>query len=76
MGFGVSGPEQARNMISIGAEGVIVGSALVRALGEAPSEVWLSNFGMVAYFMPAPGHHDRSSIYCLARFLDQKHCFL
>lgn len=35
VGFGVSGPEQASQLAAWGAEGVIVGSALVRALGEA-----------------------------------------
>ena len=37
VGFGVSGPEQAIEIKKWGADGVIVGSALVRALGEAPS---------------------------------------
>ncbi|KAK9820070.1 hypothetical protein WJX72_005752 [[Myrmecia] bisecta] len=37
VGFGVSGPDQARQIVSWGAEGVIVGSALVKTLGEAPS---------------------------------------
>ena len=37
VGFGVSGPEQARQIMGWGADGVIVGSALVRALGEAGS---------------------------------------
>ncbi len=37
VGFGVSKPEQARQIVAWGAEGVIVGSALVRALGEAAS---------------------------------------
>ncbi|GMH35097.1 hypothetical protein BSKO_02965 [Bryopsis sp. KO-2023] len=37
VGFGVSGPEQAKKLVSWGAEGVIVGSALVRALGDAPN---------------------------------------
>ncbi|KAK2078307.1 hypothetical protein QBZ16_004176 [Prototheca wickerhamii] len=37
VGFGVSRPEQARQLKDWGAQGVIVGSALVRALGEAPS---------------------------------------
>jgi tryptophan synthase alpha chain len=35
VGFGVSRPEQARQIVEWGAEGVICGSALVRALGEA-----------------------------------------
>lgn len=35
VGFGVSGPEQASQLAAWGAEGIIVGSALVRALGEA-----------------------------------------
>ena len=37
VGFGVSGPEQAKEIKDWGADGVIVGSALVRALGEASS---------------------------------------
>lgn len=37
VGFGVSGPEQARQIMAWGSEGVIVGSALVKALGEASS---------------------------------------
>ena len=37
VGFGVAGPEQAKEIKDWGADGVIVGSALVRALGEAPS---------------------------------------
>lgn len=37
VGFGVSKPEQAAQLASWGADGVIVGSALVRALGEASS---------------------------------------
>ncbi len=39
MGFGVSRPDQAAQIKSWGAEGVICGSALVKALGEAPSPV-------------------------------------
>lgn len=35
VGFGVSGPEQAAQIKAWGAEGVICGSALVRALGES-----------------------------------------
>ena len=35
VGFGISKPEQAAQIASWGADGVIVGSALVRALGEA-----------------------------------------
>lgn len=35
VGFGVSGPEQAKQIKAWGADGVIVGSALVKALGEA-----------------------------------------
>lgn len=37
VGFGVSSPEQAAQLKAWGAEGVICGSALVKALGEAPS---------------------------------------
>jgi tryptophan synthase alpha chain len=39
VGFGVSGPEQAKQIVSFGAEGVICGSALVKALGEAATPV-------------------------------------
>lgn len=35
VGFGVSGPEQAKQIKDWGADGVIVGSALVKALGES-----------------------------------------
>lgn len=35
VGFGVSGPEQAKQIKEWGADGVIVGSALVKALGES-----------------------------------------
>ncbi|KAF8073088.1 TRPA1 [Scenedesmus sp. PABB004] len=35
VGFGVSKPEHARQIVAWGAEGVICGSALVRALGDA-----------------------------------------
>jgi len=35
VGFGVSRPEQAASIASMGADGVIVGSALVKALGTA-----------------------------------------
>ena len=37
VGFGVSGSEQAKLIKSWGAEGVIVGSALVKQLGESAS---------------------------------------
>lgn len=37
VGFGVSKPEHAQQIVEWGAEGVICGSALVRALGEADS---------------------------------------
>lgn len=37
VGFGVSKPEHAKQIVEWGAEGVICGSALVRALGEASS---------------------------------------
>ena len=38
VGFGVSSAEHAKQIVKWGADGVIVGSALVRALGEASSE--------------------------------------
>ncbi len=37
VGFGVSKPEHAQQIVQWGAEGVICGSALVKALGEAES---------------------------------------
>ena len=37
VGFGISTPEHVKKVVSWGADGVIVGSALVRTLGEAPS---------------------------------------
>ncbi|GLI67981.1 hypothetical protein VaNZ11_012187, partial [Volvox africanus] len=37
VGFGVSRPDQAKQIVSWGADGVICGSALVKALGEAKS---------------------------------------
>lgn len=37
VGFGVSAPEHAAQLAGLGADGVIVGSALVKRLGEAPS---------------------------------------
>ena len=37
VGFGVSSPEQARQLKEWGADGVIVGSALVKQLGESGS---------------------------------------
>lgn len=37
VGFGVSKPEHAEQIVKWGAEGVICGSALVKALGEANS---------------------------------------
>jgi tryptophan synthase alpha chain len=36
LGFGISTPEQARMAADAGADGVIVGTRLVRAVGEAP----------------------------------------
>jgi tryptophan synthase alpha chain len=36
LGFGIATPEQAREAASAGADGVIVGSRLVRAVAEAP----------------------------------------
>ena len=37
VGFGISGGEQAKQVKEWGADGVIAGSAFVRALGEASS---------------------------------------
>lgn len=37
VGFGVSEPAHAKQIVEWGAEGVICGSALVRALGDAPT---------------------------------------
>jgi tryptophan synthase alpha chain len=39
LGFGIGTPEQARAAADAGAEGVIIGSRLVRAAGEAPAPV-------------------------------------
>lgn len=38
VGFGVSAPEHASQLASMGADGVIVGSALVKRLGESETE--------------------------------------
>jgi tryptophan synthase alpha chain len=38
LGFGISTPEQARMAADAGADGVIVGTRLVRAVGEAPED--------------------------------------
>jgi tryptophan synthase alpha chain len=38
LGFGISTPEQARTAADAGAEGVIVGTRLVRAAGDAPED--------------------------------------
>ena len=38
VGFGVSKPDHAREMIRAGADGVIVGSAFVKVVGENPAE--------------------------------------
>jgi tryptophan synthase alpha chain len=35
VGFGISGPEQARQVRDWGADGAIVGSALVKVMAEA-----------------------------------------
>jgi len=39
IGFGISTPEQAAAMADAGADGVIVGSRLVRAVGESVDPV-------------------------------------
>lgn len=39
VGFGVSKPEHVKQIVDWGAEGVICGSALVKALGESGSPV-------------------------------------
>jgi tryptophan synthase alpha chain len=39
LGFGISTPEQARQAADAGADGVIVGTRLVRAAGESPDAV-------------------------------------
>lgn len=39
VGFGVSRPEHASQIVAMGAEGVICGSALVKALGESGTPV-------------------------------------
>jgi tryptophan synthase alpha chain len=38
LGFGISTPEQARSAADAGADGVIVGTRLVRAAGDAPED--------------------------------------
>jgi tryptophan synthase alpha chain len=38
VGFGISGPEQARQVRDWGADGAIVGSALVKVMAEAHSQ--------------------------------------
>ncbi len=38
LGFGISTPEQARTAAAAGADGVIVGTRLVRAAGDAPED--------------------------------------
>jgi tryptophan synthase alpha chain len=49
VGFGVSSPEHARQIVEWGAEGVICGSALVKALGESGSpEAGLKAMGELA----------------------------
>ena len=49
VGFGVSRAEQAQQLAEWGADGVIVGSALVRALGEAATpEEGLARFKALA----------------------------
>eukprot|EP00882_Tetradesmus_deserticola_P025450 GHRQ01027955.1.p3 GENE.GHRQ01027955.1~~GHRQ01027955.1.p3 ORF type:complete len:184 (+),score=99.01 GHRQ01027955.1:1052-1603(+) len=49
VGFGVSKPEHARQIVDWGAEGVICGSALVRALGDAATpEEGLKNMEALA----------------------------
>ncbi len=45
VGFGISGPDQARKVIQWGADGVIVGSACVRILAEAPAPERLTRLG-------------------------------
>lgn len=37
VGFGISKPEHVKQVVEWGADGVIVGSAMVRILGEAKS---------------------------------------
>ncbi|CAG9467453.1 unnamed protein product [Pedinophyceae sp. YPF-701] len=49
VGFGVSAPENVKQIVDWGADGVIVGSALVKALGTAGSaEEGLANFKALA----------------------------
>jgi tryptophan synthase alpha chain len=52
LGFGISTPEQAAAAASAGADGVIVGSRLVRAAGEGPDAPRLVR-GLVADFAAA-----------------------
>ena len=39
VGFGISGPEQARQVRDWGADGAIVGSALVKVMAEAHAQL-------------------------------------
>lgn len=52
VGFGVSRPDHAETLASWGADGVIVGSALVRALGEAATPGALEVEEHVVFFLP------------------------
>lgn len=45
VGFGISSPEQARQVKEWGAEGVIVGSAIVKRLAEGSPEAGLKSIG-------------------------------
>jgi tryptophan synthase alpha chain len=63
VGFGISTPEQAAAAAAAGADGVIVGSRLVRAAGEAPDDVERL-VGEFASALAGPG--DRSATGGLA----------
>jgi len=52
LGFGIGTPEQARQAVDAGADGVIVGSRLVRAAAEAEDPV-AAVHGLVAQFAAA-----------------------
>ena len=59
VGFGISKEEQAQQVVRWGADGVIVGSALVKALGEAASpEEGLARLDALAKELRAGSNRD------------------
>jgi tryptophan synthase alpha chain len=53
LGFGIGTPEQAREAADAGADGVIVGSRLVRAAAEAQDDAPAAIHALVAQFAQA-----------------------